>query len=355
MISDGAFNDLNILHLDMDAFYASVEEVDDPSLKGKPVIVGGLSNHGVVTTANYEARKYGVHSAMPAFKAKELCPYGIYLKPRMNRYRQVSDDIFKILRQFTNSIEKLSVDEAYLDISQVKANRLDIIKEIKDKVYRNVGITMSIGLSYNKFLAKIASDWNKPNGLKIIDSSMVPEILYNLNINKVYGIGPKSSEKLNNIGVFTVRDLIRLDEEFLIDLFGKSGREIYYRIRGIDSRAVEIGRERKSLGVERTFNKSTLNREKLENYLREYTKKLCEDLKSKGLKARTVNIKVKDDEFKTQTRSKTLSTYIEDFDDIYKIGLELLKEVKLDRSIRLLGISVSNLISINLEQLSLFE
>ena len=179
----------------MDAFFAAVEELDNPRLKGKPVIVGGSSNRGIVTTANYEARKYGIHSAMPIFMAKARCPHGIYVPTRKDRYSEVSRQVFDILHEVTDLIEPLSIDEAYLDISHIDMDAVKVAEIIRSRVFNRVGLTMSIGISYNKFLAKIAADWKKPNGLTLIDRDMVPEILLPLSINKVYGIGPKSEKK----------------------------------------------------------------------------------------------------------------------------------------------------------------
>ena len=184
---------LSIMHIDMDAFYASVEEHDNPKLKGYPVIVGGKSRHGIVTTANYEARKFGVHSAMPVYIAKEKCPHGIYIPPRIERYKEVSEQIMDILYDISDIIEQLSVDEAYLDISHIEMDPLDIAKMIKQRVMEKTGLTLSVGISYNKFLAKLASDWDKPNGLTVITRDMIPNILLSLPVKSIYGIGKKSS------------------------------------------------------------------------------------------------------------------------------------------------------------------
>ncbi|MDR7857232.1 DNA polymerase IV [Tissierella sp.] len=347
--------ELNIIHLDMDAFYASVEEQDNPTLKGLPVIVGGLSNHGIVTTANYEARKYGIHSAMPIFMAKKRCPKGCYIYPRMKRYQSVSQQIFDILYEFTDLVEKVSIDEAYLDISKTNIEPLKLVMKIKEKVALNTGLTMSIGISYNKFLAKLASEWNKPSGIKIITKDMVPDILLPLPVRKVHGIGPKSNNRLNGIGIYTVEDLLGLSEEFLMEMFGKSGVEIYSRIRGIDHRKVDTTRERKSLGVERTFDESTKDKYVLKKYLEKFSEELSTDLKNRGIQGRTIILKIKDENFTTQTRSKTLNEYINDFTQIFNISLELLEEIETNNKIRLIGITASNLMDSELEQLSLFD
>ena len=198
-----------ILHVDMDAFFASVEQADNPKFKGKPVIVGGVSERGVVSTCSYEARKFGVRSAMPIFIAQRLCPHGIYLKVRYYRYKEISNRVFEIFREVTPIIEPLSIDEAYLDLTEGRFNDgLEAANYIKKRVFEEVGLTLSIGISYNKFLAKLASDWNKPNGIKVITKDMIPDILLPLNINKVFGIGKKTVSKLNNIGIFTIRQIL---------------------------------------------------------------------------------------------------------------------------------------------------
>ncbi|WP_313757316.1 DNA polymerase IV [Tissierella sp.] len=346
---------LNIIHVDMDAFYASVEEQDNPRLKGLPVIVGGLSNHGIVTTANYEARKYGVHSAMPIFMAKKKCPKGCFIPPRMKRYRDVSKEVFSILYDFIDLIEQVSIDEAYLDISKIAMEPIEIVMKIKEKVMLNTGLTMSVGISYNKFLAKLASDWNKPNGIKVITEDMIPEILLPLHIRKVHGIGPKSAKKLNDIGIYNIKDLLELSEDFLIELFGKAGMEIYSRIRGIDYRKINTTRERKSLGVERTFQEATNDRTTLVGYIEKFSEELSYDLKNKGIQGRTITLKIKDENFTVQTRSKTLNEYINNFSQIFDIALELLDEIEINCKIRLIGITSSNLMTSELEQLSLFD
>ena len=258
-----------ILHVDMDAFFASVEQADNPYLRGKPVIIGGTSERGVVSTCSYEARKFGVHSAMPVFMAKGLCPMGIFLPVRMERYKEVSNKIFNIFKEVTPLIEPLSIDEAFLDLTEAEfKSGIDAAFYIKNKVKKELGLNLSIGISYNKFLAKLASDWNKPNGLKVIEEDMLPDILFPLSISKIYGLGKRSVDKLNNMGLFTVKDLYELPLEFFIEYMGKQGIEIYERIRGIDSREVKISRERKSVGKERTFKANIGNKEELKEYLK---------------------------------------------------------------------------------------
>ena len=344
-----------IIHVDLDAFYASVEERDNPRLKGKPVIVGGRSNKGVVTTANYEARKYGVHSAMPMFMARRKCPKGIYVPGRMERYQEVSREIFRILHSFSDVLEKVSIDEAYLDITHLEAEPHKLVFELKETVYKETGLTLSVGIAYNKFLAKLASDWHKPAGVKEITPEMVPEILLPLPIRKVHGLGPKSCGLLNNLGLYTIGDLLELPEEFLMELLGKSGREVYHRIRGIDPRPVNTHRERKSLGIERTFPKGTRNRQVLEEYLQNFSQELSRDLKEKKLHARTITLKIKDENFKVQSRGKTLFQHINGADEIFEVVHGIFQELALEVPLRLIGITASNLLSEDLQQLSFFD
>lgn len=339
----------------MDAFYASVEENDNPRLRGRPVIVGGLNNRGIVTTANYEARKYGIHSAMPIYVARRKCPMGCFIPTRIERYKEVSGEIFKILYSFTDLIEPLSIDEAYVDISDIKKEPLKVAMEIKKKIVETTGLTVSIGISYNKFLAKLASDWNKPNGIKIITENMIPNILMPLPVKSVHGIGPKSSEKLNNIGIYTIRDLLMLSEEFLVDFFGKSGIDVYNRIRGIDNRKINTKRKRKSLGTEHTFRNDTKDKDLLKKYLHRFARDLASSLEKRQLYCKTVTLKIKNENFKLRTKSKTLNNYINFTDEIFKVGVHLLDEMDVSDNIRLIGLTVSNFTVTAAEQLSLFD
>lgn len=346
---------MKIIHLDMDAFYASVEERDNPSLKELPVIVGGLSDYGVVTTANYIARKYGVRSAMPIYRAKKLCPHGYYIRPQMDKYVEASKSVFKILYKFTDLIEQVSIDEAYLDISHIDSCPLKIVREIKESVLKETGLTMSVGISYNKFLAKLASDWNKPNGIKIITPHMIPDILLPLSVKSVHGIGAKSARRLNNIGIYNIKDLLEISEDYLIELFGRSGSEIYNRIRGIDHREIDTYRERKSLGTERTLGKGIRNMEFLIQCLDEFSLEISESLIRNKLHGRTISLKVKYADFTVHSRSRTLSNHVNTRTRIFTTAQGLIEEMSIDREVRLIGLSVSNLISVDLKQLSLFN
>lgn len=345
---------LDFLHLDMDAFFAAVEEVDDPSLKGKPVIVGGRNQRGIVTTCNYEARKYGIHSAMPIFMALERCPHGIYLPGRMSRYQEFSRKVFSILRSITPNIEPMSIDEAFMDISDIRMTPVELAALIKERVLEETGLTLSVGVSYNKFLAKLASDWNKPNGFMVITEDMMPEILFPLSVGKVYGIGAKSRKRLEDIGIYTIKDLYGLSEDFLSDLFGKGGKEIYDRIRGIDNRKIETVRERKSMGVERTF-RPTRDRKLFDQLLMEYAEELESDLAARNIHGKTLTVKIKDEDFESHTKSRTFHHSISGKEELYQLSCILLQEMEWNKSLRLLGISLSNLMDRNLHQLSLLE
>lgn len=346
---------LNILHIDMDAFYASVEEADNPSLKGTPVIVGGKNKHSIVTTCNYEARKFGVHSAMPIFMAKKLCPHANFVPNRKGRYDEVSKKVFEIFYTITNQVEKVSIDEAYMDIKNIDEKPLDLARRIQNEVFEKTDLTLSIGISYNKFLAKLASDWKKPKGITIIDHKMIPDILLPLPIKKVHGIGPKTEKRLNSIGIYTIEDLYALSEDFLTEMFGKKGPEIFQRIRGIDNRIVDTNRERKSLGTERTFMEASNELSVLSDYLKSFSKEISGSMKEKNIYGRTVTLKAKYSDFKVITRSLTLNDDINDESTIYNTALILLTEINLDKKLRLIGLSLSNLSEEGAEQLSIFR
>lgn len=347
--------DRKIIHVDLDAFFASVEQRDNPSLKGKPVIVGGSSSRGVVCTCSYEARRFGVHSAMPGFMAKKKCPHGIFVPVRHSRYREVSDEVFKIFYRLTNLVEPLSIDEAYIDVTNKDKEPIQIAHWIKKEVIKKTGLTISVGISYNKFLAKLASDWNKPDGIKLITKDMLPDILKPLSIKKVYGIGKKSQKRLNNIGIFTIEDLLKLPKEYLVDFFGKYGNEIYDRIRGIDNRQVKPSRERKSIGRETTLSEDTKNKKYLQNHLLEFSKDIAGSLLHKEVLAKTITVKIKTSEFESHTKSKTIHEYINSYKEIYSVALDILEEIDMKDEIRLIGLTASNFSDHNMEQLSFFD
>ena len=344
-----------ILHVDMDAFFASVEQLDNKTLRGNPVIVGGVSERGVVSTCSYEARKFGVHSAMPIFIARKLCPHGVYVRTRMHRYKEISNKIFEILREVTDKIEVVSIDEAYLDITHSNfKNGLEAANYIKRRVLKEIGLTLSVGVSYNKFLAKLASDWNKPNGIKSITRDMLPEILFPFSISKIHGLGKRSVEKLNNIGIFTIKDLYEMPKEFYIEYLGKYGIEIYDRIRGIDNREVEVKRDRKSYGKERTLKVDIIEKEDILEYLKDFSKEISRELIKKGIEGKTITIKYKTEDFINHTRSKTLNFYTNDFNEIYKVCEELINNEVFNENIRLIGLTISSFKENEVEQLTLF-
>ncbi len=335
-----------IIHVDMDAFYASVEQRDAPELKGLPIAVGGSSDRGVVAAASYEARKYGVRSAMPSVTAKRLCPELIFVKSRFDRYREVSQHIREIFYDYTDLVEPLSLDEAYLDVTNNKYNfpsATIIAYDIRRRIYEATGLTASAGISINKFVAKIASDYNKPNGQKTIVPEEVTEFLEQLEIRKFYGIGKVTAEKMFQHGIFTGQDLKRKSLEYLIQHFGKSGAHYYKIVRGIHKSPVRPDRIRKSLGAERTFSENISS----ELFMKERLVQIAEEIEKRIAKTdvagKTVTLKIKYRDFKTQTRSKTLDHYIRDKDLILSTAIELMEQEGFRESVRLLGITLSNL------------
>ncbi|UCE69937.1 MAG: DNA polymerase IV [Flavobacteriaceae bacterium] len=335
-----------IIHVDMDAFYASVEQKDDPSLKGRPLAVGGGSKRGVVAAASYEARKFGVHSAMSGYLARQKCPNLIFVKPRFERYREISHQIREIFRSYTDLVEPLSLDEAYLDVTENKIgfpSATLIAREIRSRIYEKTGLTSSAGISVNKFLAKIASDLNKPNGQKTIPPEEVEDFLLSLEIRKFYGVGKVTAEKMHNLGIFTGADLKNRSLEFLSDHFGKSGKHYYEVVRGIHLSPVKAKRIPKSVGAERTFSENLSSElfmlERLEHIARELESRL----KSGKRAGKTITLKIKYSDFRLQTRSKTLPLYISAKSLILEVARELLYQEPLQDSVRLLGISLSNL------------
>lgn len=335
----------------MDAFYASVEELDNPSLKNKAVVVSGRSPRSVITTANYEARKYGIHSAMPLFIAKNLCPNLTIVPMRRERYLEKSEEIYNVLSNYTDIIERVSIDESYLDIRDSHMDPVDLAKDLMANVEKSTGLTVSVGISYNKFLAKLASDWNKPNGYKVINREDVPEILMDFDIKIVHGLGEKSQERLRNIGINKVSELMNLSEDYLYDLFGKMGPEVYHRIRGIDRRQVKVDRVRKSISVERTFS-DTRDRKILKQYLEDYVDELYKDLQKKNFAFTTLTIKFKRSDFTVHTHSKTFPYTVVEYEDILEKSMNLFEDNFKGEKLRLMGITASNLVSLDRMQLS---
>lgn len=343
-----------ILHVDLDAFYASVEELDHPEYRGKPVIVGGKGKRGVVSTCNYEARKYGVHSAMPGFMAKTRCPHGIFLSPNISRYQEVSNQVFDIIFSITEEVQRVSIDEAYLEVTDLYQSPLYIAKYIKNKVKEEVGITLSVGVSYNKFLAKLASDWNKPDGIKIITKDMVPDILLPLPVERIHGIGAVSAKKLKSLGILYISDLMNYSINNLISFLGSSGEDVYYRIRGIDNRSLKEEVKNRTYGTETTLKKNTRDRKQLLKILKEMMQEVYEIINKKNKVAKTIIVKVKYFDFEVITRSKSnqhfmfeLKTYLNVLEDIFD-------HIDFNKNVRLIGVTVSNIKEKENQQLSLF-
>lgn len=352
---------LHILHADMDAFFSAVEQRENPDLKGKAVIIGGasLSNRGVVSTASYEARKYGVHSAMPIAQAKKLCPKGIYLPARHSLYKKASEDVFSILKKYTPLIEKLSIDEAFLDIKgceRLYGNAVEIASSIKKEVKKETALTISVGVSINKFLAKLASDYDKPDGLTVIKKNDIKAFMRNLNVDKIWGVGDVFAAKLAKFGVYKVSDIWSYSLEELKNEFGKAGVKLYYLARGIDHRKVESKNEIKSISHEETFADNIGDKDKLLAYLFKMSEKVSFRLHSNSLKGNTVFIKVRYADFTTYSRQKSLKININSSEKIYQTAKELLnKDNLLKKPLRLLGIGVGSLTDENQQQLNLFE
>lgn len=336
-----------IIHIDMDAFYASVEQRDRPELQGHPIAVGGSpSGRGVVMTASYEARKFGVRSAMPSARAITLCPQLIFVRPRFEAYKEASHHIREIFSRYTDLIEPLSLDEAYLDVTHNKkeiASALRIAQLIKDEIWNELQLTASAGVSFGKFLAKMASGYRKPNGLNFISPESAPQFLDQLPIEKFHGIGEKTAEKMRRFGIHNGADLREADPRFLVKRFGKAGR-FYHRIaQGKDERPVRPGRPRKSASVEDTFREDILDLAELDAHLDRLSEVLIGRLSTKKLFGKTVNLKVKYGDFQIVTRSKSYPQAVREARLIAASGKEMLRNTEAGhRPVRLLGIGLSN-------------
>jgi DNA polymerase-4 len=335
-----------IIHIDMDAFYASVEQMDNPELRGKPIAVGGAENRGVVSAASYEARKFGVRSAISGVLAKKNCPELIFVRPRFDRYKEISKKIHKIFRDYTDLVEPLSLDEAYLDVTKNKKGNPSaslLAQEIRERIFNEVGLTASAGISVNKFVAKIASDYNKPNGQKTVNPDEVISFLEQLPIQKFYGVGKVTAEKMFQLGIFSGLDLKSKSVEFLEKHFGKSGGFYYNVVRGIHNSEVKSNRITKSVAAEHTFDINLSSEifmlEKLERIAQELERRL----KKHQISGKTITLKIKYSDFTQQTRSKTMPYFISDKALIFETVNELLYQEKMKDSVRLLGISLSNL------------
>ncbi|WP_299014952.1 DNA polymerase IV [uncultured Polaribacter sp.] len=335
-----------IIHVDMDAFYASVAALDNPELKGKAIAVGGGGDRGVVSAASYEARKFGVKSAMSNVLAKQKCPHIIFVNSDFARYKELSAQIRTIFFDYTDLVEPLSLDEAYLDVTQNKKGNPSanaIAREIRERIYKETGLQASAGISINKFIAKVASDINKPNGQKTVHPDEVIPFLEELPVHKFYGVGKVTAAKMYNLGIFVGNDLKQKSLEELVKLFGKSGVHYYNIVRGIHNSAVKPNRVRKSLAAERTFRENLSS----EIFMIEKLDKIADELEKRMLKnntkGKTITLKIKYSDFTQQTRSKTKPHFMQTKKEFFPVVKELLYQDKLVNSVRLLGLSFGNL------------
>jgi DNA polymerase-4 len=334
-----------IIHVDMDAFYASVEQLDHPEWRGKPLAVGGSAARGVVAAASYEARKYGVYSAMASVLAARKCPGLIFAKPRFDRYKEISLQIREIFYHYTDLVEPLSLDEAFLDVTQNKKglkSAIYIARLIRQEIKEKTGLNASAGVSYNKFLAKIASDLNKPNGQAVVLPEEAESFLERLPIKKFFGIGKVTAEKMNQVGIHTGADLKQFSLQFLSKKFGKSGLHYFNIVRGIHLSEVQPNRIRKSISAENTFENDLINVAEMETALSAIYEELIKRIRKSGVKGRTVTLKIKYSDFTLQTRSKTQDQYVEEV-SIWEAAKELLTQETFIKSVRLLGLGISNL------------
>ena len=347
LVNDSSPLQRKIIHIDMDAFYAAVEQRDFPKYRGKPLVVGGSPDgRGVVATASYEARVFGIHSAMSARRAIQLCPHALFVRPRFDAYKSVSVHIREIFSRYTDLIEPLSLDEAYLDVTEDKlgiGSALDIAQQIKDAIRVELNLTASAGVSSNKFVAKIASDMNKPDGLTFIGPSKIAAFMEKLPVEKFHGVGKVTADKMKKMGLHNGSDLKKLSEQELIRKFGKAGKFYFNIVRGIDFRPVQPHRLTKSLGAEDTFSQDLEDIEELFTELELLAEKVAGRLQKNNLKGKTLTLKIKFSDFKQITRNQSLPHPISDYQAIVSAAKNLLlKEELVDVGIRLLGISLSN-------------
>ena len=343
-----------IIHIDMDAFYASVEQMDFPELRGKPLAVGG-GERGVVAAASYEARKFGVRSAMPGRMALEKCPQLIVVKPRFQRYKEISQQIRTIFYEYTDLVEPLSLDEAYLDVTENKKgieSANDIAREIRQRIFEETGLTASAGISVNKFLAKVASDYNKPNGQKTIHPTQILEFMEELPIEKFYGIGKVTANKMHEMHIFKGADLKKKSLEELIRLFGKSGNYYYNVVRGIHKSEVKPHRIQKSVAVEETFWENLLDEDSVFKQLQLISEEVETRLAKKEIKGKSLTLKIKYKDFTQYTRSKTQEVYFDGATDFFETAQKLWDLRPFDKPVRLLGLSLSNLNTQEKKQIS---
>jgi DNA polymerase-4 len=335
-----------IIHVDMDAYYASVAQLDNPELRGKAIAVGGNEIRGVISAASYEARKFGVRSAMSSHLAKQKCPHLIFVKTDFARYKEISAKIRAIFYEYTDLVEPLSLDEAYLDVTENKKGNPsanDIAREIRQRIFDEVGLIASAGISINKFIAKVASDINKPNGQKTVHPNEVIPFLEELPVNKFYGVGKVTAAKMYNLGIFVGNDLKKKSLEELVKFFGKAGTNYYNIVRGIHNSKVKPNRIQKSIAAERTFNENISSEIFMIDKLEKIADELERRMKKSDTKGKTITLKIKYSDFTQQTRSKTKEVFMQTKCDFFPVVKELLFQEKLKNSVRLLGISFGNL------------
>lgn len=352
-----------ILHMDMDAFYAAVEQRDHPDFMGKPVVVGADPKHGrgrgVVSTASYEARQYGIHSAQPISLAWRCCPHAIFLPVRMSRYISVSKQIMNILSSFSPHLEKISLDEAFLDMMGTKrllGSPVQVAREIKMHIFREVGLTASVGIGPNKLIAKVASDHQKPDGLTEVRQDQIETFLRPLSIRRLWGIGKQTEKRLDTFGVKSIGDLVKLDQDFLVREFGKWGRCLYYYARGVDDSPVIPHRDAKSISNEITFEQDEIDQENIRKTLLKLCDKVGFRLREQQFTARTISLKVRFSDFTTLVRNSTLPKSIHLSETIYQEIYHLFESIDAhQRPVRLLGVGVSQLVSAQAMQCDLFD
>ncbi len=337
----------------MDAFFAAVEQKRHPELIGKPIVIGGdgdPTKRGVVSTASYEARKYGIHSAMPLRHAYRLCPEAVFLPVDYDEYVKTSEKIKAILRSFTTFIEDVGIDEAFLDITDIDMESEEIARRIKEKIRQETGITCSIGIGPNKLLAKIASDMKKPDGLTIISPEDIQKMLWPLPVRKLWGVGPKTEKRLHDVGIITIGDLASISHEKLIEDFGQSyGNYLYEASRGIEESPLITHWEPKSMSRETTFQRDIDNWNVIAKNLADLTRDVVNSMKESGYQGKTVTIKIRFSNFETHTRAKTLDEFTDSLDIVRKAAFEVLGRIELKKKVRLIGVRVSNLKSLILK------
>jgi DNA polymerase-4 len=339
-----------ILHVDMDAFYASVEQLDNPGLKGRCVIVGGTGGRGVVSAASYEARRFGVRSAMPIFQARQRCPQGVFIHPRMDRYREVSSAVMAVLQEFSPIVEQVSIDEAFMDLSgteRLHGPPAELAQTLKNRIREAVRLTCSVGVAPNRFLAKIASDLKKPDGLTVITPEQVPEFIDRLPIEKVPGVGPKTQLKITERGIRFLGDIRKFPEATLASIFGAYGRRLLELSRGIDSTPVTPDTPAKSVSSECTLEKDTCEKCALTRCLLEQAEEVAAGLRQEGVKARTIVLKIKHADFKLITRRTTFAPATQSSKELYRQALRLLEQYPITQKIRLIGLGAAGFVPAN--------